>query len=606
MALGIALLLVGTAATAAWLSLGAGSVVASATSIEKASTPVTTLDGADVSVAWVGSTLASGAPVDSYDVLRHDGAAVTTVCARVASTTCRDTSPSPRAARYAVVARVGTSWVGPASDLSATVVADATTPLSTLALAPAPNSAGYARGAVAAVLSATDTGSGVGRLEWSVDGRASSTPSDSASFTVSGTGAHEIAFHAVDRAGNVEPTRTVVFTIDPDKPTTTVSYTDGSGTRSTPRSWYRGDVRLDFAASDAAGASSLTVDGVLTPGPTATTTVTATGSNEVSYFATDVAGNVEDVKRTTVRIDRHDPVATIDPASSLAWYRVASRSFTLNASDTAGPVDSNSGVASVTYTVDGGAPTTVMATELPFTPATALGQGDHSVTFFATDNAGRVQPTQTARLRVDNGLPTLSPVVSPAANAAGWHSSEVTVTATASDAVSGIASRGVATSADGTYLSSQRVTAEGATTLFLRATDNAGNTSSSTTTVRIDTTKPSVTGVRPVPARYSSGAASWSYAECGSGYVCATVSEAGSGVASVSFVLSNGSNFWNGSGFGSTNAPQTMVPVAGSSTVWRSATTIQLQPGNRSYSVTVTAVDVAGNQGTGTTSFTTR
>lgn len=89
---------------------------------------------------------------------------------------------------------------------------------------------------------------------------------------------------------------------------------------------------------------------------------------------------------------------------------------------------------------------------------------------------------------IDNDPPTISGTASPAANASGWNNSNVTVTFTADDAISGVASVTPATT----------VTTEGANqTVTGTATDRAGNTASATVTVNIDKTPPSVVIASP-------------------------------------------------------------------------------------------------------------
>ena len=84
---------------------------------------------------------------------------------------------------------------------------------------------------------------------------------------------------------------------------------------------------------------------------------------------------------------------------------------------------------------------------------------------------------------VDNDPPTIKATPSPAPNAAGWNSTNVTVTFTCNDATSGVASCPAA----------QTVTTEGSTTVSGTATDNAGNTASTSLIVQIDKTPPTIT-----------------------------------------------------------------------------------------------------------------
>ncbi|MGC2694177.1 MAG: hypothetical protein WA738_00140, partial [Candidatus Angelobacter sp.] len=84
---------------------------------------------------------------------------------------------------------------------------------------------------------------------------------------------------------------------------------------------------------------------------------------------------------------------------------------------------------------------------------------------------------------VDNDPPTIQATVSPAPNAAGWNNSNVTVSFTCSDAISGVA----------TCPSPVTVTTEAANqTVSGTATDHAGNSASASVSVNLDKTAPAI------------------------------------------------------------------------------------------------------------------
>ena len=71
----------------------------------------------------------------------------------------------------------------------------------------------------------------------------------------------------------------------------------------------------------------------------------------VSFWSTDIAGNVETAHQTTIKVDLNDPTssATITPAAQGGWY--ASPTVTLT-----GPTASGSGIDHIQYKIDGDAP----------------------------------------------------------------------------------------------------------------------------------------------------------------------------------------------------------------------------------------------------------
>jgi hypothetical protein len=94
----------------------------------------------------------------------------------------------------------------------------------------------------------------------------------------------------------------------------------------------------------------------------------------------------------------------------------------------------------------------------------------------------------SASVNLDKTPPTIAAAVSPAPNAAGWNKSAVTVTYSCSDALSGVA----------TCPQAQTIASEGANqNASGTATDIAGNTANSSTTINLDETPPSLTITSP-------------------------------------------------------------------------------------------------------------
>jgi protocatechuate 3,4-dioxygenase beta subunit len=114
---------------------------------------------------------------------------------------------------------------------------------------------------------------------------------------------------------------------------------------------------------------------------------------------------------------------------------------------------------------------------------TAAADGSHEYYVTAVNAGGASGQSNHVTVLVDNAAPTISYTVSPAANAAGWNSSDVTVTFTCSDNGSGIAS----------CLGNTTVSAEtSGQVVGGMATDNAGNTATAQVTVKLDKTLPTV------------------------------------------------------------------------------------------------------------------
>ena len=224
--------------------------------------------------------------------------------------------------------------------------------------------------------------------------------------------------------------------------------------------------------------------------------VRATSANGTSAWSNTMA-TVPDLIAPTI-------TALAAPAPNAAGWNNSNVTVTFTAVDNVG----GSGVASVTYTVNGVA--TTVATNGAAT-ATISVDGQKVITFLATDNAGNASVAQTLAPPVwlDKTAPLITSASLPAANAAGWNNANTTVTLNASDATSGLASASytvnggaavpVTVTAGAVQAVSIPVTTEGTTTIIYTALDVAGNTATNTTIIKLDKTAP-VAAVSQVPA----------------------------------------------------------------------------------------------------------
>lgn len=151
-----------------------------------------------------------------------------------------------------------------------------------------------------------------------------------------------------------------------------------------------------------------------------------------------------------------------------------------------------------------------------YTPQTALKDGSHTITINASDNDGNAATAVTAAYTIDTVPPTLtisSPQTGTATNKAA-----LTITGKTNDATSspitvtvklnGVDQGTVEVEADGTF--SKAVTlVEGTNSIVVMAKDGAGQTTSITLSVKLDTTVPVLTGITlaPNPANASASVA---------------------------------------------------------------------------------------------------
>ena len=203
------------------------------------------------------------------------------------------------------------------------------------------------------------------------------------------------------------------------------------------------------------------------------------GNNDLTFWALSSYGDSSEMGSLSAKVDAMSPNVGLDVIGSNGtntWY-VSSTTVTAIGSD------STSGLSSVLLSVNGGA----------WTASTTLNDGVYAVDVHAVDNAGNVSNSSTT-ISVDTVTPSISLNVNGAMGGNGWYSSNMQVTASASDLTSGIASLEV--SADSglyqAYTSPVSFT-DGYHTIQFKATDNAGNqTETPIQEFYVDTTAPAI------------------------------------------------------------------------------------------------------------------
>ncbi|MDJ0455857.1 Ig-like domain-containing protein [Arthrobacter sp. NQ7] len=119
----------------------------------------------------------------------------------------------------------------------------------------------------------------------------------------------------------------------------------------------------------------------------------------------------ESPRSSGVSSDSTAPIASVSgltPAPNAAgWNNTSPVTVAITANDGAG----GSGVASISYMVDGGAQQTVSGASAS---ATVTGDGTHTVSYFATDNAGNAGTAQSQTVRIDTTAPAAPGLSVPA------------------------------------------------------------------------------------------------------------------------------------------------------------------------------------------------
>lgn len=260
----------------------------------------------------------------------------------------------------------------------------------------APNAAGWHSSDVVVDWTCSDSLSGVDTCE-------PDTTISGEGDSLSSTGS------ATDKASNIGTGAVTGIRIDRTAPTTTAD---------APAGYQQGAVQVNLLASDGLSgvdATTYTLDGV--PGTGNTVNVTGDGSHTLTFSSVDVAGNVEDLRTVMILIDATAPNIThnLSPVPNAAGWNRANTTVSFVCSDATSGLSSCSG------------------------PTTKTTNGaNQQVVGTASDIAGN-SATDTATVNLDKTAPLNTGTRSPAPNLAGWNNTDVTVTFTCSDALSGVA-----------------------------------------------------------------------------------------------------------------------------------------------------------------------
>jgi hypothetical protein len=208
-------------------------------------------------------------------------------------------------------------------------------------------------------------------------------------------------------------------------------------------------------------------------------------------------------------------------------------------------------------------------------------EGSTMVSYAGSDVAGNVEATKSLTVNIDKTAPVTLASATPAANAAGWNASNVTVTLNSTDNTGGSGVQSIRYWVNGNQGTAIQIagnsatvmlTAEGSTTLNYAAVDNAGNVESvKSLMINIDKTAPVISGM-PAPG--------------------CTISPANNKLVQVASVTASDSL----SGLLSFSVTASSNPPASPGDIVISGGTVQLRAvRGRTYTVVATGRDIAGN-----------
>ncbi len=424
-------------------------------------------------VSWSGSDSASGPGIAGYTIYVSDNSGP--YKAWLTNTTLTAAPYSGQDGHTYSFYSVATDGAGNVETSSGTgqasTTVDVTPPHTTDQPTGTAGTNGWFRGAVSVTLSASDATSGVAATFYTIDGGLQHTYTGSA-FTVSGDGTHHINFWSVDNAGNTESAQTDAIKIDTTPPITmdTLSGTLGNA------GWYTSaSVSVSLTPSDATSgvaATYYTIDSGTRQTYTGSAfSVTGEGTHHINFWSVDIAGNTDATETDSFKIDSIAPTTTF---SILQGTMGNDSWFTSGVIVGLSANDSGSGPANTYYSLDGGSMQTYTV------PFTVTGDAIHTLVFDSLDIAGNQEARQTQTIKIDTTPPVLHLPAHQTFEATQSSGVVVNYTgATATDNVSGVVSL---TSSP----PSGSVFPLGTTTVFVTATDDAGNQTTGSFTVNVE------------------------------------------------------------------------------------------------------------------------
>lgn len=275
--------------------------------------------------------------------------------------------------------------------------------------------------------------------------------------------------------------------------------------------WHNTDVTVTWTISDDDGfttaqdcSNTTTVDATTEE---ATNQLTSeTSGTTLTCEATDNSDDGTSTKSVTIRIDKTSPQITgvKDPAANArGWNDDNEVDVTFGCSD----------VGSVQSGIDTDTTDSVTTLTNEGADQTVTSAGD------CVDQAGNAATAETVIVNIDRTAPDVSSSQSPVANANGWNNTDVEVTWTVNDGISGVISL------NGCGKTSLAAETAG-TTIACTATDAADNETTASRTVKIDKTRPLITGARsPGPNEFG-----WNNEPVAVSFACADAGSVQSGV----------------------------------------------------------------------------
>ncbi len=367
-----------------------------------------------VSVTFSTTDATSG--IASYSIKLDSGSYIDTVTSPYAL----DVSSAADGTHTVTVKAIDSAGNNQTSS-STTINLDRTAPVD---FTPVPSPTSWTSGNVTLTFSTTDATSGIASYKYKVDSGSYSSAITSPyvlSTTDLDDGTHSVTLAAVDVAGNTREHATTIY-LDRTSPlafSLTVSPTSWSNAKTATLTFSTTDPSSGVANYTLSLDTSAYGSSITSPYELDTSTL-ADGVHTLSVKATDNVGNYIE-EASTLSIDRTIPTASLSlspssPDGQNGYYKTVP-TLTLAADDTGG-----SGNPSLTYHWDSGTDTT-------YSDTLTAPEGNHTVSYYATDGAGNSSGIGAKEIKLDSHAPSVSSLSTATATTSAtlsWETDEET------------------------------------------------------------------------------------------------------------------------------------------------------------------------------------
>ena len=199
----------------------------------------------------------------------------------------------------------------------------------------------------------------------------------------------------------VYPRDEVLWEVQTDgiAPSTTIRFSETRPYRKDGKLYFKGEVTISLSSSDrTSGVDKIyySLNGKPWQAYENPVELTESGEYTLKTYAVDRVGNVETLQERTFIIDKDSPQSRLEIEGDRSGNVVSGRTrFSLTATDDA------AGVARIQFSVDGG-PVTTYSNTLAMT---GLAQGEHTITYQATDLVNNLEESNTYKFYVDRDPP---------------------------------------------------------------------------------------------------------------------------------------------------------------------------------------------------------